>query len=369
MGRDNTFKDVDSIPLGWDFRRILQEAVTRCDVLLAVIGPRWLCETDAAGRRRVDDPEDWVRIEIETALERAIPVIPLLVDGASFPRGEDLPPSLQGLVYRHGTPVRPDPDFRHDMGRVIKALREIEPGVSSNQSQVRARQPAQSEKPAPESVPPPPRPERRPPGRFWPLVASVAVFATLPVVADLVFLAGPPWPARLKTTLLTTLVACTVLPGAYAWQRSSPQERLRSRTIVFGALAACLVLTYLALTSAFVYDAPDAMNQEAGGFLVKRDVSKVMAKNPSMTLGDLLQGAEYVPDKVWVPWTVAVVRLALVTSWIGIFGLAAAAGACVLRAEWATGPIATHPPTTPTCRDAVRAEDKSIAASSTAAGI
>jgi len=153
LGRDNTFKDVDSISLGWDFRRILQEAVTRCDVLLAVIGPRWLCETDAAGRRRVDDPEDWVRIEIETALERSIPVIPLLVDGASFPRGEDLPPSLQGLVYRHGTPVRPDPDFRHDMGRVIKALREIEPGVSSNQSQVRARQPAQSEKPAPESVP------------------------------------------------------------------------------------------------------------------------------------------------------------------------------------------------------------------------
>ena len=160
FGRDNVFKDVDAIPLGRDFRRILQEAVTRCDVLLAVIGPRWLGETDAVGRRRVDDPEDWVRIEIETALERAIPVIPLLVDGASFPRGEDLPPSLQGLVYRHGTSVRPDPDFHHDMGRVIKALREIEPGGSLNQSQVRARQPVQSEKPAPESVPPYPRSDR-----------------------------------------------------------------------------------------------------------------------------------------------------------------------------------------------------------------
>ena len=127
---DNVFKDVDSIPYGRDFRQFLQDAVTQCDVLLAVIGPRWLGETDAAGRRRVDDPGDWVRIEVETALERAIPVIPLLVDGASFPRGEDLPPSLQGLIYRHGTPVRPDPDFHHDMGRVVKALREIEPGVS-----------------------------------------------------------------------------------------------------------------------------------------------------------------------------------------------------------------------------------------------
>jgi hypothetical protein len=178
---------------------------------------------------------------------------------------------------------------------------------------------------------------RRPPGRPWPLVASVAVFATLPIVADLVFLAGPPWPDRLKTAMLTALVACTVLPGAYAWQRSSPPERLRSRTIIFGTLAACLVLAYLALTSAFVYDAPDARHQEAGGFLVGLPVSKVMAEHPSMTPGDLLQGAEYVPERVWVPWTVAVVRLALVTSWVGIFGLAAAAGACVLRAEWATG--------------------------------
>ena len=126
FGPDHLFKDVDTIPPGRDFRRILQDAVTRCDVLLVVIGPRWLGETDVAGRRRVDDPEDWVRIEIETALERSIPVIPLLVDEASFPRGEDLPPSLQGLVYRNGIPVRPDPDFRHDMGRLIKALRKYE---------------------------------------------------------------------------------------------------------------------------------------------------------------------------------------------------------------------------------------------------
>jgi len=122
---DNVFKDIDTIPLGRDFRRILEEAVIRCDALLVVIGPRWLGETDESGRRRVDDPGDWVRIEIETALERDIPVIPLLVDEASFPREADLPPSLQKLVYRHGTPVRPDPDFRHDMGRVIKALRDV----------------------------------------------------------------------------------------------------------------------------------------------------------------------------------------------------------------------------------------------------
>ena len=134
FGRENVFKDVDAIPLGRDFRHILQDGVTRCDALLAVIGPRWLNETDAVGRRRVDDPEDWVRIEIETALERDIPVIPLLVDGASFPHGEELPSSLRGLIYRNGMLVRPDPDFRHDMGRLIKALRATVPGVSSTAS-------------------------------------------------------------------------------------------------------------------------------------------------------------------------------------------------------------------------------------------
>ena len=127
LKEENVFRDIDSIQFGRDFRRILQDAVGRCDALLVVIGPRWLGETDEAGRRRVDDPGDWVRIEIETALERDIPVIPLLVDGAPLPRGEDLPPSLQGLVYRHGMPVRPDPDFRHDMGRLIKALGQTPP--------------------------------------------------------------------------------------------------------------------------------------------------------------------------------------------------------------------------------------------------
>lgn len=151
FGRDNLFKDVDEIPLGRDFRRVLQDAVARCDVLLVVIGPGWLGETDAAGRRRVDDPEDWVRIEIETALTRDIPVIPLLVDGASFPHEKDLPPSLQGLVYRHGMPVRPDPDFRHDMGRLSKALRD-KPASRHPETSAVSETTTRSEKEAP---PPP----------------------------------------------------------------------------------------------------------------------------------------------------------------------------------------------------------------------
>ncbi len=134
FGEGNVFKDVDSIPFGVDFRKHLQAAVNRCDVLLAVIGDRWCKITDQAGKRRLDDPTDFVRIEIESAIERQIPVIPLLVRGASIPAATELPASLQALVYHNGTVVRADPDFHRDMDRVINALEQhLHSGVAAGQ--------------------------------------------------------------------------------------------------------------------------------------------------------------------------------------------------------------------------------------------
>jgi hypothetical protein len=124
FGRKSIFKDVDSIPLGIDFKGYLDKTVSECNVLLAIIGDRWLDATDADGKKRLDDPEDFVRIEIESALEQGIPVIPLLVRGAQMPEEEDLPASLKPLVYRNGIPIRPDPDFHRDMDRLISALEE-----------------------------------------------------------------------------------------------------------------------------------------------------------------------------------------------------------------------------------------------------
>ena len=123
FGRVSVFKDVDSIPLGLDFKEYLDEKVGECKVLLAIIGDRWLDERDTTGKRRLDDPTDFVRIEIESALTRRIPVIPLLVGGASMPREEELPVSLRKLVYRNGIAIRPDPDFHRDVDRLISALK------------------------------------------------------------------------------------------------------------------------------------------------------------------------------------------------------------------------------------------------------
>jgi len=122
FGKDPVFKDVDSIPLGFDFKEYLDKKVGECDVLLAIIGDRWLDASDSKGKNRLEDPTDFVRIEIESALQRGIPVIPLLVRGAEMPSEETLPSSLRKLVYRNGIPIRSDPDFHRDMDRLISAL-------------------------------------------------------------------------------------------------------------------------------------------------------------------------------------------------------------------------------------------------------
>lgn len=123
FGRTAVFKDVDSIPLGIDFRSYLDQQVVKCDVFLAIIGRHWMKPQGQKGRSRLADPADFVRLEIEAALKRQILVIPVLVEGASIPPVDRLPTSLQGLSYRNGIAVRPDPDFHRDMDRLIEHLR------------------------------------------------------------------------------------------------------------------------------------------------------------------------------------------------------------------------------------------------------
>jgi len=115
FGKDCLFKDFESIPYGTDFRKEIAHGVERCRILLAIIGREWLNVEDDAGRRRILNPDDFVRIEISSALERKIPVIPVLVQGAPMPAARDLPPSLESLAFQNAAKVRADPDFHNDM--------------------------------------------------------------------------------------------------------------------------------------------------------------------------------------------------------------------------------------------------------------
>ena len=124
FGAESIFTDVDNIALGVDFRAILDEMVGQCQILLAVIGDDWLTAKNQDGEFRLQDPADFVRIEIESALQRNIPVIPLLVGGTKMPSKEELPDSLQDLAFRNGTPIRPAPDFHADIDRLIASLKK-----------------------------------------------------------------------------------------------------------------------------------------------------------------------------------------------------------------------------------------------------
>jgi TIR domain len=120
-GGEQVFKDVDSIRLGDDFVEVIASAVGYCDVLLVLIGEEWLTITDAHGRRRLDDPRDFVRLEIEAALTREIRVIPILVDDARLPRADELPDSLAKLVRRQALELSPA-RFDYDLSRLLKVL-------------------------------------------------------------------------------------------------------------------------------------------------------------------------------------------------------------------------------------------------------
>jgi len=102
IGADRVFMDVDDIALGRDFRQVLQERLTDCEVMLSLIGRDWVHARDAAGARRLDNPGDFVRLEIATALQRQLAVTPVLLQDARMPSADTLPDDLKDLAYRNG---------------------------------------------------------------------------------------------------------------------------------------------------------------------------------------------------------------------------------------------------------------------------
>jgi serine/threonine-protein kinase len=119
VGADGVFMDVDSLEPGVDFRERITSAVGECDMLLVLIGKQWL-----DSRSRLDDPEDFVRVEIETALARGIRVIPVLVNGAEMPRPDDLPESLRTVAGRHALELS-NSRWRHDVDRLVRTIEAI----------------------------------------------------------------------------------------------------------------------------------------------------------------------------------------------------------------------------------------------------
>src|SRR5262245_46627114 len=125
FGKTSVFIDIDTIPFGVDIRDHISRAVGECAVLLAVIGDAWVDAATADGRRRLDTPTDFVRLEIESALKRGIPVVPVLVDNAQMPAETDLPESLRSLAYRNAAELRPGRDLQHHINILTRGIQSM----------------------------------------------------------------------------------------------------------------------------------------------------------------------------------------------------------------------------------------------------
>jgi hypothetical protein len=120
-GEGSVFMDIDNIPFGTDFRTHIQETLRQIDILIAVIGPNWIA-VNATGAARMQEQTDPVRVEIETALGRKTPIIPVLVDGAKMPDSTELPPEFGNFAFLNAAEVATGRDFRIHMDRLIRAI-------------------------------------------------------------------------------------------------------------------------------------------------------------------------------------------------------------------------------------------------------
>ena len=123
-GSESVFRDIDSMPAGVDFRHHINKIVSQSDVVLAIVGPRWV-GSSRNGQRRITQEGDPVRIEIETALSADVPVIPILVGRARMPAVSLLPASLTDFVYRNALTVDSGEDFDHHIRRLVSAIDKL----------------------------------------------------------------------------------------------------------------------------------------------------------------------------------------------------------------------------------------------------
>jgi hypothetical protein len=183
FGQDNVFMDVDGIAPGRDFRKVIDETLTQCDVLLGVLGRNWVDAKDEHGNRRLDNESDFVRLEIGSALRRDIPVIPVRVQGAIVPKPDQLPSDLKDFAYRNSVELTHE-RWNSDVQVLVDKLRRLFNQESSG-PQPAARQAAAA-------TPPPPPPSYQPPVHaYQPAQAQPGGYQ--PGVAQAPMMTAPPY--------------------------------------------------------------------------------------------------------------------------------------------------------------------------------
>jgi hypothetical protein len=204
FGPDRLFMDVDSLEPGMDFLRVLEEEVAQSGVVLAVIGSRWIDALDSKGKRRLDNPKDFVRVEIEAALNQNKWVVPVLVGNAEMPDPEQLPESLRLLARRHAVRIKHE-RFKADASDLIEWLRKL------------LDQPRPQAVPEPKPPPLEPKPPPAPPGPE-PVLPEHLIAARRD---DRLALPKPAAPAKrwFRRRSVAALIVLAAVIGGVVWQQ------------------------------------------------------------------------------------------------------------------------------------------------------
>ena len=262
FGKDAVFMDVAGIEPGRDFRRAIEQQVASCGVLLAIIGKNWLTVADAKGKRRLDDPFDFVRLETAGALKRDIPVIPVLVHQAEMPRAEDLPEDLKDLAYRNGVELN-HARWASDVQLLISALMphvDIAPAVPVPPPAPVATRPVASGTVA----------ARRSPAWLIAPLGVIAVVGIAYVVWDRLASSSSPSP-----DVLVVAASAPVLASSVA--------RVPVASVVAPALAPALVIAPAPITAPAAPVSTDTTTVAAASAPVPRPIAVVPAPKPHRT--------------------------------------------------------------------------------------
>lgn len=257
LGEENVFMDVDAIHPGSDFYEAIDEAISSCDVVIALIGRQWLWATDANGQRRLDDPEDVLRIELERALAHGLVIIPARVQDAELPSPEDLPDSLAPLARRQAIELR-DTSWRDDVDRLLRSLDRI----AADRARAAAGAP-----PASPRVPRRAREPSRARRKVWLGLAVVAVLAAVATALALALREGPgsggetsESPTGAESGLLA-LIPAAIRPGC---DTTEPEPESAAASVSCSG-AAGLTADYSAFDDASVMSATYELYREEAG--------------------------------------------------------------------------------------------------------
>ena len=181
-GREAIFRDIDSIQPTENFRKRIGRALRDCDFVVAIVGPGWVGRCGDDGKARIHADNDWVRVEVETALQLDIPLLPVLVEGAEMPQPDALPASLREMTEINALPISSASSrFYDDLERLFAAIEKVTGAVpaAATGPASDAPQPA-ADAPQPVAAPPPAPPAAAPPPRPAPAPAAAAAAAPSP---------------------------------------------------------------------------------------------------------------------------------------------------------------------------------------------